>query len=156
MEALTAFITSPSLFSLVFVLLVLGLLYFAAKKGLISYNAHGVKLGDGGERRLITNQWTYAKALCDSMYNKIRPFCDNDYHALYLIACVEDVFQDIVTHNHISTDDVYIRCKQQLVYSTILKRATHQHFQSPEFHQCCDKFVRELLVDLYSMKQIMS
>ena len=155
MEALQA-LAGNGIWSLGTILVVIIILLFAVKKGWISFKGHGLSVGETDERKLITNQWTYSKALCDSMYNKIRPYCDNDYHALYLIASVEDIMQDMVVHNHISSDDVYIRCKQQLVYSAIIKRTSNEHFQTPEFRQCCDKFVRDLIIDLYNMKQIMS
>lgn len=157
MEALTAFITSPSIFSLVFVLLVIGLLYLAAKKGLISYNAHGVKVGNSEEERaraLIRNQWEYACSACDAQFYKVRRYCKSDEHCKYLVAKVTDIFQQMSVYNHISMDADYIKAKQGLVLQAIRKRAEDTHFWSSEFEDCCNKFVYETIKAMYDMKKL--
>ena len=156
MEALTAFITSPSIFSLVFVLLVLGLLYLAARKGLISYNNHGVKFGESNERILIRNQWEYCKACCEGQYAKIRPYCESDDLAHLIICKVLDIFQDAVAVNCISDNECYIKAKQKLVLMKIQKYCDNEHFFTPEFESCCNRFVENLIKDLFRMKKVMS
>ena len=154
MEALAA-LAGNGWMSLATVLVIFGIICLMIKKGILSFKGHGLQVGESNERTLITNQWSYATTACEGQYNKIRPYCKSDEHAKYVIARVEDVFQEMVVHNHITDDDVYVRCKQQLVLMTIQKRCEDPHFSSPEFRQCCDKFVRDLIIDLYTMKKIM-
>ena len=126
MEALTA-LASNGVWSLALVAAVIILVAILIKKGVLSYKGHGLQVGESNERTLITNQWSYATTACEGQYNRIRPYCKSDEHAKYVIARVEDVFQEMVVHNHITDDDVYIRCKQQLVLMTIQKQIGRAH-----------------------------
>lgn len=155
MEALTAFITNPSAISLIFILLVIVILYIAAKKGIISYNAHGVKFGDSDDRILIRNQIEYIQAACEGQFRKIRPYCESDDQAKYIISKVEDVFQACAIYNYITDEECYVRAKKNLVLMTIQKRVNNDHFFTPEFRSCCDKFTEDLIKDLYHMKTVM-
>lgn len=155
MDALTV-LAGNGIWSLGTILVIIVILLLAVKKGWIGFKGHGLTVGDGGERVLIRNQWEYVKAACEGQFKRIRPYCKSDEHAKYVIARVEDVFQDMCVHNFITDEECYVRAKKNLVLMTIQKRVDNDHFFSPDFRACCDKFVEDLIKDLYHMKRVMS
>lgn len=152
-EAIQTLATNPV--TLVVALIIIGIVVYGVRTGKISYKAHGLNVGDNSDRILIRNQLEYAETACKGQYRLIRDFCDNEYHARFIIAEVIDVFQAACIHNFISDDEIYIRSKKNLVLLTIQKYATNDHFFTPEFRTCCDKFVEGLIKDLYHMKSVM-
>ena len=156
MEALTAFITSPSLFSIIFVLLVIVILYIAAKKGLISYNAHGVKFGSADSEAKIRNmQQLFAKALFEGTISTLPESCDY-YHKRFVISQCLDEVERMIRENHITSDDVYIETEFQIIYSIVLKYTTIDYFRSLEFQEYLRRLVTKLIKQLESIRKTYS
>lgn len=155
-SGITAIVSSPNFPWVIVLILTLVLIGIVCSKlNILKIRTKHVQIGDSDDRELIRRQWTYATSLCEAQFNKIRKYCESEHHALYVISRVEDIFQEIVVYNHISDSPDYIRSKQELVYSAILKRTNNEYFYSDTFHQCCDNFVKKVLLDLYSMKKSM-
>ena len=156
MEALTAFITSPSLFSIIFVLLVIVILYIAAKKGLISYNAHGVKFGSAdSEAKIRSMQQLFAKALFEGTISTLPESCDY-YHKRFVISQCLDEVERMIRENHITSDDVYIETEFQIIYSIVLKYTTIEYFKSLEFQEYLRRLVTKLVKQLESIRKTYS
>lgn len=155
MEALTA-LASNGVWSLVLVAAVIILVAILIKKGVLSYKGHGLQIGETIPRELIRNQWELSQTTCEAQFVKIRPYCETDVEAKYLISKVNDIFQAAIVYNYMSTSENYIKAKQHLVLNSIRKRSTNPHFQSLEFEDCCNKFTENLIKDLVRMKEAQS
>ena len=57
-------------------------------------------------------------------------------------------------YNHMLESESYVKAKQALVLNTIQKRSSNEHFYTPDFKACCDRFVENLIKDLVRMKKI--
>lgn len=154
MEALTA-LAGNGIWSLVAVIVIIVIVLIAIKRGLIGFKGHGLQVGDSDDRILIRNQIEYIQAACEGQFRKIRPYCESDDQAKYIISKVEDVFQACAIYNYITDEECYIRAKKNLVLMTIQKRVSNNHFFTPEFRSCCDRFTEDLIKDLYHMKRVM-
>lgn len=155
MEHIAEIITSlnSNKYALLSVILIILFIWYLIKKGLLSVKSHGVSIGTEAETRaLIRDMIEYAESACDAQYSKMRPYCDSDYHAKYLIACAKDVFQKAIIYNYITSNESYVKAKQALVLNAIQKRTTNNHFFGPEFKSCCNRFVEDIIRDLYRMK----
>jgi hypothetical protein len=156
-ESFSSIVNSPNFdkFS-IFVFILFCCCVVLVKTNILKINTKHVKIGDSEDRILIRNQMEYSETSCKAQLKKILPYCENEYHARFIISKVEDVFQQMIIYNHINADDeCYIRSKKNLVLLTIQKYVKDEHFFSPEFRSCCDKFVEELIKDLFYMKKSM-
>ena len=154
MEALNS-LAQNGIWSLGTALVVFIVIIICIKTGLISFKGHGLQVGgDEDTRSLIRNQWEFASSACDAQFYKVREYCKSDEHCKYLVAKVTDIFQQMSVYNHISMDEDYIKAKQGLVLQCIRKRASDPHFWSPEFEECCNKFVKDTIKAMYDMKRI--
>ena len=97
-----------------------------AKKGLISFKGHGLKVGhsDEEERTIIRTQIQWCEADCKDMLRELTknlPECAgmNEYKAKYTIEKVLDCLVQIVLFNHITMEPQYIKLKQDLVWSVV-------------------------------------
>lgn len=152
-EAIQALATNPV--TLVAVLIIIGLVVYGVITGKISYKAHGLNVGNDDEtRELIRNQWEYACSACSSQFYKIRRYCKSDEHCSLLVAKVTDIFQQMAVYNHISKEEDYIKAKQGLVLQCIRTMSDDTHFWSSDFEDCCNKFVRNLINDMWNMKKL--
>lgn len=102
------------------------LLAILAKKGLISFKGHGLKVGhsDEEERTIIRTQVQWCEADCKDMLRELTnsiPECAemNEYKAKYTIERVLDCLVQIVVFNHITLEPTYIKLKQDLVWSVV-------------------------------------
>lgn len=139
--------------SLITIILLIGIVLFAAKKGLFSVDLKGVKIGqDERTRRLIQSQFEYANAKIEGMISRLPSDLDI-YHTKYILARVEDVIQRAIIFNNMVDDEYYIRSKQELVYQTIMKRITNDWFKTDEFKAMVYKFVDDLFKELVRMKR---
>lgn len=144
---------NSNIYAFILIILVIAFIWYLIKKGYISFKWHGVSVGGASEARaLIRDMIEYADTACEAQFNKIRPFCENDYHAKYLVARVEDVFQKAIIYNYVTSNESYVKAKQALVLNAIQKRTTNEHFFGSEFKACCNRFVEDLVKDLYRMK----
>lgn len=157
-EGIVGIVNSANFLKLgIFITILIGILIILVKLGLISVNTKHVTIGESNDRLLIRNQFEYAETSCKGQFRKIKDYCENEYHARFIISEVIDLFQQMIVYNHIdANDDAYVRSKKNLVLLTIQKYTTNEHFFTPEFRGCCDKFVEELIRDLYHMKKLMS
>lgn len=153
MEALTA-LAGNGIWSLIAVIAIIVIFLVAIKKGILSFRGHGLQIGEQISRDLIRNQWEYAQSACEAQFSKIRPYCESDSEAKYLIAKVNDIFQAAIIYNFMSENESYLKAKQTLVLNAVRKRGTNSHFHSAEFEACCNRFVEETIKALVRMKKI--
>ena len=97
-----------------------------AKKGLISFKGHGLKVGhsDEEERMIIRTQIQWCEADCKDMLRELTKTLPertgmNVYKAKYTIERVLDCLIQIIIFNHITLEPQYIKLKQDLVWSVV-------------------------------------
>jgi len=142
--------------TLVVILCVTVLIFYAIKKGLFSFHRKGISIGlsEQNTRDLIQNQFEYAKAKIEGVANTGNfPEGLDPYRTKYILARVEDVVQRAIVFNNMSNKESYIRSKQELIYQTIMKRVDNEFFLTPAFKDYCYTFVEELFKELYQMKK---
>ena len=127
-EAILGIFTSGNFLQVVLGIAVLViLLSFLVKKGLISFKGKGLKVGhsDEEERTIIRTQIQWCEADVESMLREIvnNSFEANGniYKACYTAEKVLDELVKIVIFNHISLEPQYIKLKQDLIWSTVSK-----------------------------------
>lgn len=142
--------------TLVAIICITILVFYAIKKGLFSFKGKGVTIGlsEQDTRNLIQNMFEYAKAKIEGVGNVSKFPKDLDpYRTKYILARVEDVIQKAIVFNNLTDNESYIKSKQELVYQTIMKRVDNEFFLTPEFKEYAYKFVEELFKELYQMKK---
>lgn len=107
--------------------MLVALLAFLAKKGIVSFKGKGLKVGhsDEEERTIIRTQIQWCEADVESMLREIvnnsMEEGDNIYKACYTVEKVLDELVKIVIFNHITLEPQYIKLKQDLIWSTVSK-----------------------------------
>ena len=125
-----------------------------AKKGLFSFNGHGLSVGTAeSERAIVRQQIEFCKTQTETMANKlIDSYKDADeWRIRYICERVYDIWIEAISCNHITKDTFYIQNKFEKVWSIILKETFTESFSNDEFKKVvfeeCKKVV-ERLVDI--------
>lgn len=153
MEWLSSFAGSSGLPALITVLLIVLIVLFAVKMGWVSFKGHGLEIGESKDRSLIRNQFEYVDAICNAKFVKLHEHIKDEYLCKHIIDKVIDLFQLWVVVNNMSDDENYVKAKQALVYSAILKRTDDPWVAGEDFKACCNRFVNDLIRDLVRMKR---
>ena len=142
--------------TIVAILCITVLIFYAIKKGLFSFKGKGITIGlsEQNTRDLIQNQFEYAKAKIEGVATTGN-FPENldVYRLKYILARVEDVIQKAIVFNNMCDKESYIHSKQELVYQTIMKRVDNDFFKTSEFKDFTYKFIEDLFKELYQMKK---
>ena len=138
MDSLATILTSSNLIPLGVIMVVLILLLaYLSKKGLVSFNGKGLKVGgDETERKIMRQQNQYLTTIADASIRDLpEKFVDEQhfYRTKYVISKFKDIFEEAIMYNHITDDDEYINLKQEIVLNTILKITEDEYFKSEEF-----------------------
>ena len=149
----SSFAGKDGLPALVTVVTIILILLFAVKRGWISFKGHGLEVGESKDRDLIRNQFEYVDAVCNAKFGKLHEHIEDEYLCKHIIDKVVDLFQLWVVVNNMSDDENYVKAKQALVYSAILKRTDDVWVAGEDFKACCNKFVNDLIRDLVRMKR---
>lgn len=104
--------------------MLVALLAYLAKKGIVSFKGKGLKVGhsDEDERMIIRTQIQWCEADCKDMLRELtKSLCTemNEYKAKYTIEKVLDCLVQIVIFNHITLEPQYIKLKQDLIWSVV-------------------------------------
>lgn len=154
MEAIASVLNGSNiiiLLAFVLVMTVIGIIL--VRKGILSFNGKGVRLGIAdNERTIIRNQLEYVHTVVEGVVAKL-PVDLDPIHTKYVLARAEDVLQNMVVFNHITTDEQYVRIKAEMVYNTVLKRTTHEYFRKPEFKKFCFDFTDDLIKRLVDIRK---
>ena len=101
----------PVLFFFIVFILILA---FLGKKGILSFDVKGIKLGSSEtERTIIRQQSEWTKLYCDSMEPRLpHPEGYDIWKSRYILECVYDEIMTWITYNHITTNESYVEIKQ--------------------------------------------
>lgn len=154
MEWLATILTSQNAFLILVTLVVLILLLaFLAKKGLVSFDAKGLKVGMSEcERSIVRRQLEFVDIVLDSTFRDIPKNLQND-HGLVVISKVKDEFEKMIVFNHITDDDDYLELKQEVVLATVLKNTIDPYFKTPEFADYMNALTKKIIKRLVKIRQ---
>lgn len=134
--------------------MLVALLAFLAKKGIISFKGKGLNIGSAeNERIIVRQQIEFCKTQTETMANYIiSSYKDADeWRIKYICELVYDIWIEAISYNHITKDSFYIQNKFEKVWAVILKETFTETFSSEEFKKIafdeCKKVV-ERLVDI--------
>lgn len=129
------------------------LLAILVKKGLISFKAKGLKVGNSEvERTIIRNQIMFVKTEISDFYNRIPAFEGRDEWRLkYIMEKCLDVIVDAVSLNHLTLEPVYVDLKCRAVWDEVLQNSDNTNILTDDFKKVVydeTKHIIEKLIDI--------
>ena len=130
-----------------------------AKKGIVSFNAFGLKIDNGDderdiERTIIRSQIQYVKSAVSDFYDDIPDFPERDEWRLkYICERIISVFTNIISFNHISREKIYTDMKQSEIWAVIINNTTAEIMTSDEFKNVVYAKTAEILDKLISIRE---
>lgn len=143
---------------IVFALITLCVFVVLSKKGIISINKGGVRIGsDETERTIIRNQTQWVYLYIMSIKGKVLPANPDLMQILLAENVLEKVYDKIVdwiNYNHINSANSYIEIKQSeikcLVYS---QDKLDEEYKTPEFAVRMEEWVKECILKLIQIRK---
>lgn len=134
---------------IVMVLLLAFILAIGIKKGIISFNGHGLSVGiRENEAKIRRQQTEYLNMIADGTIRDLpKKFQEGNsyYRSKYVIGKFKDIFETAIMYNHITDDEEYISLKQEIAYSMIMKVTEDDYFRTPEFHKYLNELVEKII-----------
>ena len=130
-----------------------------AKKGILSFNAFGLKIDNGDderdiERTIIRSQIQYVKSAVSDFYDDIPNFEGRDEWRLrYICERIISVFTDVISFNHISREKIYTEMKQASIWAVIINNTASDIMTSDEFKNVVYAKTAEILDKLISIRE---
>lgn len=158
MDWLTSFAGSNGIPVLIFAVFTIILIGILAKKGIISFEGKGLKLGDtiSSNSRIKQLQWGYVQAETEIALRSL----PNEYleepkkwRTHYVVGKYRDVLEQAIILNNIIEDDEYIESKQVLAYSEILKATQDDYFKTKEFQEYLNSLTSKIIKQLVKIKK---
>lgn len=148
----------PVLIFAVIVVIVLGIL---CKKGIISINKCGVRIGsDERELSIVRNQSQWAYLFIMALKGKVLPEDaskqQNDRTEL-ILEKVYDKIVEWITYNHITDNSAYVEIKQSEVCSVVYNfDDLSDEYKTPEFKTRMENWTKEVILNLIKIRKVYS
>ena len=151
---------ASSLYGVVFLLIIMVVSYILLRTGKLQIKTKSMRLGkadiEENERKIMRQQMSFLHISAESIVSRLPSDLDV-WRTKYIIAKVCDVLEEAILYNHIERgDEKYISIKQKLAYNAVLKRSESDYFKTQEFHDLCDKFVRDMLNEFVNIREVYS
>lgn len=131
---------------LIIVVLVL-IIAFLAKKGIISFKGHGLSVGnDETERTVIRSQIQYAQTAVGDFYSTI-PYWEgrDEYRLRYIMELIIDCFVECAIFNHVTTEKIYTELKQRKVWQCVIDHSENPNILTDDFKKAVYEETRHIL-----------
>lgn len=154
-EAIQGILTSGNfLKSVVGIGMLVALLAFLAKKGIISFKGKGLSIGNGDlERSILRQQIEYTKSIIDTFVEKVGYTEENVYCARYVSELVLDLCIEMIVYNHIDAEsDFYWRNKAEKAWSIIVKYAASDRYKTDAFKVSVFEEMKKLITHLVEIR----
>jgi hypothetical protein len=151
-EILTSSNIVPLLIGIGVVLLVLTIL---VKKGYISLDLKGVKIGIAeNERKIMRQQMEYCSHICTTFIDQqqLPPDCDT-YRIMWVNELLFDEMCKWICYNHISDDRFYIENKQEIIWSIIVANTEKDFFHSDGLKKVVTDEVERIIKHLVEIRK---
>ena len=143
---------------IVAVILVL-IIAFLAKKGIVSFNGFGLKIDNGEndereiERAIIRSQMMFVRTEISDFYNKIPQWEGrDDYRLKYIMEKCQDIFYEAIAINHITIEPVYIELKQKAVWTEVVQNADNPNIVNEDFKKVVYEETKRILSKLIDIR----
>ena len=160
MEWLASVLTSSNAIPIIIiVVLLVVIIAILAKKGIVSFNAFGLKIDNGDderdvERAIIRSQIQYVSSAVSDFYDDIPDFPERDEWRLkYICEKIISVFTNIISFNHISREKIYTEMKQSEIWAVIINNTASEIMTSDEFKNVVYAKTAEILDKLISIRE---
>lgn len=145
----------PIILFATFVLIFLAIL---ARKGMISFEGKGIRVGDtiSNSSRIKQLQWSILIARSDIALNSLpKEYLEEPkkWRTHYVVGKYRDVLQLAILQNNIIDEATYIESKQLLAYAAILKATDDDYFRTDEFRKQLYEEVRNTIKDFCKVKE---
>lgn len=149
-----------SFYGIIILLIIMVVSYVLLRTGKLQIKTKSMRLGkadiEENERKIMRQQMSFLHISAESMISRLPSDLDV-WRTKYIIAKVCDVLEEAILYNHIERgDEKYISIKQKLAYNAVLKRSESDYFKTQEFHDLCDKFVRDMLNEFVNIREVYS
>ena len=149
-----------SFYGVIILLIIMVVSYILLRTGKLQIKTKSMRLGkadiEENERKIMRQQMSFLHISAESMISRLPSDLDV-WRTKYIIAKVCDVLEEAILYNHIERgDEKYISIKQKLAYNAVLKRSENDYFKTQEFHDLCDKFVRDMLNEFINIREVYS
>lgn len=149
-QAIQNIFTSANANQIIVLILLLALiLAIGIKKGIISFNGHGLSVGiRENEAKIRRQQTEYLNMIADGTIRDLpKKFQEGNsyYRSKYVISKFKDIFETAIMYNHITDDEEYISLKQEIAYSMIMKVTDDDYFRTPEFRKYLNELVEKII-----------
>ena len=149
-----------SFYGVIILLIIMVVSYILLRTGKLQIKTKSMRLGkadiEENERKIMRQQMSFLHISAESIISRLPSDLDV-WRTKYIIAKVCDVLEEAILYNHIERgDEKYISIKQKLAYNAVLKRSESDYFKTQEFHDLCDKFVRDMLNEFVNIREVYS
>ena len=149
-----------SFYGVIILLIIMVVSYILLRTGKLQIKTKSMRLGkadiEENERKIMRQQMSFLHISAESMISRLPSDLDM-WRTKYIIAKVCDVLEEAILYNHIERgDEKYVSIKQKLAYNAVLKRSESDYFKTQEFHDLCDKFVRDMLNEFVNIREVYS
>lgn len=131
------------------------LIAFFAKKGLLAFNGKGFEVGIRNEERtIVRRQLEYARASATEIFSSLpRKETWKEWKSLYVKELVLNVIEQAVFLNKISTADTYLAVRKAEVWQSIQSQHMEDEFyRSDEFRKIVFDWLDHLFVFLLKIR----
>ena len=149
-----------SFYGVIILLIIMVVSYILLRTGKLQIKTKSMRLGkadiEENERKIMRQQMSFLHISAESIISRLPSDLDV-WRTKYIIAKVCDVLEEAILYNHIERgDEKYISIKQKLAYNAVIKRSESDYFKTQEFHDLCDKFVRDMLNEFVNIREVYS
>lgn len=149
---------ASSFYGIILLFIMIVAIYVLLRTGKLQIKTKSVQLGkadiEENERRIMRAQMSFLHVSAEAMTSQL-PIDLDMWRTKYVIAKVCDILEEAILYNHIQRgDEQYISIKQKLAYNAVLKRTERDYFRTQEFHDLCDKFVRDMLNEFINIREV--
>ena len=149
-----------SFYGVIILLIIMVVSYILLRTGKLQIKTKSMRLGkadiEENERKIMRQQMSFLHISAEGIASRLPSNLDV-WRTKYIIAKVCDVLEEAILYNHIERgDEKYISIKQKLAYNAVIKRSEDDYFKTQEFHDLCDKFVRDMLNEFVNIREVYS
>ena len=159
MDFLARIFESGNTVAIVIVAVVLVLIIaFLAKKGIVSFNGFGLTIDNGTdereiERAIIRSQMMFVRTEISDFYNRIPQWEGrDDYRLKYIMEKCQDIFYEAISINHIVLEPVYVEIKQKAVWAEVLQNAENPNIINEDFKKIVYDETQKILSKLIDIR----
>lgn len=136
------------------------LLAILAKKGILSFNAFGLKIDNGEdnakdvERGIIRSQMIFVRTEISDFYSKVPQWSGrDDYRMKFIMEKCQDIFYEAISINHITEEPVYTELKQKAVWNEVLLNAENPNIINEDFRSAVYNETKYILSKLIEIRE---